>query len=53
MQADGKVNLAWALMATAILDVNDPLKLDMGFCYINLGKVTTTSVLNCTCGEIG
>jgi opacity protein-like surface antigen len=48
-------DLAWALMAGFSYDLNDSMKLDVGYRYIDLGGSVSSSSgpLNCICGAIG
>ena len=47
------LNLAWALMTGASFDISPTAKMDLGYRYLHLGGIASTSLLNCTCGSIG
>ena len=40
-----QTNFAWALMAGLGYNVNDRLKLEMGYRYLNMGKVTSNPII--------
>jgi opacity protein-like surface antigen len=49
-----KTNFAWALMAGVGYDVNERLKLELGYRYVNMGSIKDMSGCgNPTCGIIG
>ena len=45
-----KFKLAWAAMAGVSYDVNANLKLDIGYRYLDMGRVTTGQI-NCLCAQ--
>jgi opacity protein-like surface antigen len=49
-----KTNFAWAVMAGLAYDVNERLKLELGYRYINMGDLKGMNGCgNPTCGIIG
>jgi opacity protein-like surface antigen len=45
-----KTNFAWALMAGLSYNISPNLKLDLGYRYMNLGDIPSSSI-NCICGQ--